>query len=168
MPQVPFSALPDDARLWAFAAATPLDPAGREALLGEVDAFLDRWVAHGAPVVAGREWRDDRFLLIGVDEKATGLSGCSIDALVRSLKAFESRVGAAIVDAPPVWYRAPDGIETVSREEFETLAAQGTVSDRTIVFDNTLGVVGDLRAGRFELPARETWHGVAFFQGSRT
>lgn len=166
MPQVPFESLPDDARLWAFAAASPLHPAGCAALLGEVDRFLAQWSAHGAPVVAGREWRDERFLLIGVDERSTGLSGCSIDALVRSLRALESRIGAAVVDGPPVWYRAPSGIEAVTRDAFESLVAEGSVGPETIVFDNTLASVGDLRAGRFELPARETWHGQAFFQGS--
>ncbi|MDX1388837.1 MAG: hypothetical protein R3344_06580 [Acidobacteriota bacterium] len=151
-----------------FAAESPLDAAGRDALLAEVDRFLAQWAAHGAPVVAGREWRDDRFLLIGVDERATGLSGCSIDALVRSLRALQSRVGAAIVDAPPVWYRGPRGIETISRDTFESLADRGSVGPDTIVFDNTLASVGELRAGRFELPASETWHGAAFFRENST
>jgi len=168
MPQVPFASVPDDARLWVFAAAHPLDAPGRAVLLGEVDRFLAQWTAHGTPVVAGREWRDDRFLLIGVDERSTGLSGCSIDALVRSLRALEHRIGAPMVDAPPVWYRSPSGIEAVTRDAFESLAAQGEVGPETIVFDNTLASVGELRAGRFELPAREAWHGRAFFQGSGT
>jgi len=166
MPQIPFESLPDDARLWVFAAAHPLDSAGSAALLGEVDRFLSQWAAHSSPVVAGRQLRHDRFLLIGVDERATGLSGCSIDALVRSLRALESRIGAALVDAPPVWYRGSGGIETVTRDAFESLAAQGSVGPATIVFDNTLASVGELRAGRFELPASQTWHGKAFFQES--
>lgn len=168
MPQIPFDSLPDDARLWVFASERRLDAIETGAVLDAVDRFLGQWAAHGTPVVAGRDWRDDQFLLIGVDERTSGLSGCSIDALVRSLRALQGRIGAAIVDAPPVWFRATDRVETVSRDAFEELVARGAVGPETIVFDNTLAMVGALRAGRFELPAREAWHGAAFFQESGT
>ena len=54
MPAVSFDRLPDDARLWVFAAARPLDGEQQRALLARADAFLDRWAAHGAPQ-AGHE-----------------------------------------------------------------------------------------------------------------
>ena len=33
----------------------------------------------------------------------------------------------------------------------------------TIVFDNTITRVGDVRSGRWERPAADAWHGRAFF-----
>ena len=42
-----------------------------------VDAFLDQWNAHGSALTCAREWRDDRFLAIGVDQSTAGASGCS-------------------------------------------------------------------------------------------
>jgi hypothetical protein len=166
--KISFDRLPDDARLWVFATSRALTALERDELFAEVDGFLEHWTAHGAPVVASRDWRDDRFLLIGVDERATGLSGCSIDALIRSLATLEHRIGAAVVGTPPIWYREGREITTASREGFETLATDGSVGPDTTVFDNTLASVGELRAGRFEIPARESWHGVAFFQESGT
>ena len=74
MPAVPFSALPDDARLWVFATAAPLAPDAEPALLDAVDAFVEGWAAHGAPLRAAREWRDGRFLAVAVDQRTAGAS----------------------------------------------------------------------------------------------
>ena len=87
---VPFTDLPDEARLWILASPEPVDADTSADLLARVDAFLEEWHAHGHPVVGGRDWRYDRFLMIAADEAATGVSGCSTDALFRVFKAAEA------------------------------------------------------------------------------
>ena len=82
MPRVSFEALPDHGRLWIFPATEALTSAQSDAFLAEVDSFLDGWAAHGVPLRSGRDLKDDRFLVIGVDVDAEAPSGCSIDALV--------------------------------------------------------------------------------------
>jgi len=67
------------------------------------------------------------------------------------------------VDNSPVMYRDGEEIQRVSRARFGELAESGAVSLSTPVFDNTVATVGDVRAGRWEKPARESWHGKAFF-----
>src|SRR5688500_7737715 len=147
MPAVPFDRLPDDARLWVFAAARPLDDAQQRALLEHADAFLQRWAAHGSPVVGGRELRHGRFLLVGADERATGVSGCSIDSLFRAFGALEARTGVALRDSSLVFYRDAAGeIRAEPRLAFRERARAGGVDGETAVFDNTIGTVGDLRA----------------------
>lgn len=161
MPAVPFDRLPDDARLWVFAAARPLDAAQQEQLLAEVDAFLHRWAAHGAPVVGGRELRHGRFLLVGADERATGVSGCSIDSLFRALGGLEASTGVPLRDASLIFYRDEAGeIQAEPRPAFRERVRAGGVDAESVVFDNTIGTVGDLR--RWELPLRESWHARAF------
>jgi hypothetical protein len=163
MPRVELTALPDPARLWVFAAERPLAFAEREALLRDVDAFLDHWAAHGVPLTSARDWRYDRFLLVAVDEAAAGASGCSIDALTRLLKDHERRLGVALLDNGPVTYREGDHIARVPRARFAQLARSGAVGPDTTVFDNTVATVGAMRAGRWETAARQAWHGRAFF-----
>ena len=75
MPVVSFDALPDSSRLWIFAADRALNAEESKALLAEVDAFLAQWKAHGHPLTVAREWKYDRFLLVGVDEASAGASG---------------------------------------------------------------------------------------------
>src|SRR5438477_6677729 len=77
MPRVSFDGLPDSARVWVFGSDDPVSANSADRLLGDVDAFLDRWNAHGFPLTCARDWRDDHFLAIGVDQSTAGASGCS-------------------------------------------------------------------------------------------
>jgi hypothetical protein len=153
MPQVPFDRLPDDARVWVFAAPHPIDAGAATAVLEAVDAFLHDWNAHGHPLLAGRDLRDSRFLAIGVDQSAAGASGCSIDGLFRVFKDVESRLGVNLMPAGRVFWRGGDGtIVAGSRAEF---ASNATAS--TAVFDTTVASAGEWRRA-FERPASSSWH----------
>jgi hypothetical protein len=163
---VDLGTLPDEARAWIFAAERALAPAEAERLLADVDAFLQGWKAHGSPLTCGREWRYERFLIVAVDERSAPPSGCSIDALVRSLKSLEGELGVSLLDHTPVWYRDAGLLRRVDRAAFKSLAGAGEVGPDTIVFDNTLTRLGQLRRGEWERPARESWHRRAFFPAS--
>lgn len=163
MPRIPFEHLPSDARLWIFAAERRLDGEEGRRVLSETDAFIDEWSAHGVPLTAGRELRHDQFVLVGVDERAAGVSGCSVDALVRRMQRLGDVLGVELVNNAPVLYREGETIYRVSRERFSELAASGTVGPNTRVFDNTLTRIGDLDAGKWEVKAVDSWHGRAFF-----
>lgn len=157
----PFAALPDSARLWTFGVSRPLVGTERELLLAQVDQFLAGWKAHGHPLAAARDWRHDRFLLVAVDDRVTPPSGCSIDALVRRLRELESRLEVEMVGSGPVWYRegGPEGpVRRTGRAEFKAAAERGEITPETVVIDPTLTRLGELRAGRWELPARGSWH----------
>jgi hypothetical protein len=163
MPRIPFDQLPPDARLWIFAAERPLTAPEKARVLEETDSFISQWMAHGVPLTAGRDLKYDQFVLVGVDERAAGVSGCSIDALVRRMQQLEGLLGLELVNNAPVLYREGQVIERVSRDRFAQLAASGTVGPNTRVFDNTLSRVGDLQAGKWEVKAAESWHRQAFF-----
>jgi hypothetical protein len=106
MPLTSFDKLPDDARVWIFGAAAPVDHVDAAKLLAVVDTFLEQWKAHGHPLTAARDWRDERFLVIGVDQRTEGASGCSIDGLFRALQDLERAVGASLVGGGLVFFRA--------------------------------------------------------------
>ena len=166
MPVTDFPALPSDARLWVFAADRVLTADERERLLSAVDAFLAQWKAHGHPLTVAREWKYDRFLLVGVDEASAGASGCSIDAMLRTLSELERALQVQLLDHGPVLFRRGDAIERLPRPQFAQLARAGEVSADTVVFNNTVTRVGELREGRWETPARASWHAKAFGLGA--
>jgi hypothetical protein len=164
MPRVPITALPDHARVWVFAAERRLEGDPRNRLLADVDTFLDQWAAHGTPLMCARDLVHDRFLVVAVDEQAAGVSGCSIDALTRRLRAHEQALGMALLDNGPVHYRADGEVARVTRARFGDLADAGTVTPDTIVYDNTVPTLGAVRAGQWETPAKDAWHGRVFFK----
>jgi hypothetical protein len=158
MPLIEIEALPNDARAWVFGADKIIDAPASNMLLREVDAFLSRWNAHGAPLTVGRDWKYGRFLTVAVDQSTAGASGCSIDGLFRSLKALEPKLGASLLTSGLVFYRDADGtIRSVDRDTFTSLGAEGKIQPRTHVFDPSVTTLGEWRA-RFELEAAQSWH----------
>ena len=158
MPLVPFPSLPDDARCWVFGALGPLDDVDQGRLLVAVDAYLTKWTAHGTPLTCGREFREEFFLAVGVDERASNASGCSIDGLFTVLQGIEKGIGTTMVGGGLVHFRDRGRlVHSCTRLQFEVMAREGEVDGETIVFDTTLTTVGAYRA-RFSQPARATWH----------
>jgi hypothetical protein len=167
MPKIDFDLMPPEARLWVFASDSELGDEARDQLLARVDAFLDSWNAHGSPLTAARDWREGRFLLVAVDERSAPPSGCSIDALLRELKAFEAAHGLCLTDHANVLWRSPSGqIESTDRPSFARLAKGDEVGLETPVFDTTLTRVADVRGGGLEVPAGASWHRRAFWRQS--
>ena len=156
MPIVPFERLPDDARLWVFASDRELSGDAEAAVLGTVDDFLGAWKAHGVPLVCARDWRDKRFLAIGVDVNAENASGCSIDGLFRALQHLERSIGSRLVGGGRVFYRTADGIETATRDQFVEQVKRGEVAKTTPVFDTGVSAASAWRT-RFEQPAGSAW-----------
>lgn len=168
MPTVSFSMVPDAARVWVFGASQPLLGGAAERLLTGVDTFLRGWHAHSVAVVGSCDWVYDRFLMVAADEEASGVSGCSIDSLFRTLKAGENEFGVSLLDSSLVFYRdSEQAVQAADRTEFRALVNGGEVDESTIVFDNTVGRVGKIRQGEWERPLRESWHAKAFM-GSGT
>lgn len=154
----PFDEFPDSARVWVYGVDRDMAKRSQSVLLEEVDNYLTQWTAHGEPLSAARDWRDDHFLTIAVDQKHAGASGCSIDELFRTLKAVEGKLGAVIVTSGLIFFRDKDRhIRSVTRDEFSELGAAGEVSGDTEVFDPSVTTLGEWRS-RFASRAADSWH----------
>lgn len=159
MPQVESRALPDEARVWVFAATDALKADAERLLLERVDAFLAQWRAHGASLDCARELRDGRFLCVMVDERPVAASGCSIDGLFRELRALEPMLGTSMLAGGLLFWRDANGlVQRGTREQFAAHAASAHITAATPVFDLTVTSLGDWRRA-FERPAADSWHG---------
>lgn len=156
MPIVPFASLPDSARVWVFASDRELTGAAADTLLAAVDQFLSEWKAHGIPLRCAREWRDDRFLAIGVDVEAENASGCSIDGLFRTLQQLERTIGSRLVGGGRVFYRVGSEIRAATRDEFIERIKRGEVRGETPVFDTSVTGAKAWRTD-FEQRAASAW-----------
>lgn len=160
MPRTTFDQLPDDARVWVFAADARLSPAAATRLMAEVDVFLDGWQAHGAPLLCAQDMRDARFLAIGVDQRSAGASGCSTDGLFRVLQRLGPELGASLLPSGRIYWRDTSGdVQSGERAVFAALAAAGEVTTATHVFDTTVLTAAGWRY-RFEVEAEMSWHRV--------
>jgi hypothetical protein len=161
MSYIPFDAMPERAKLWIFAADRQLSAAESDALVREMQSFVHTWLAHGHPVTGSSELKYGQFLFIAADE-ASLPSGCATDEMMRRVRMLGESFGVEFLGMPRVHYRLGEAIATTSRQDFADLAKTGTVESSTVVFDNTVPTIADLRAGKWELPAKASWHAKAF------
>ena len=153
MPRRDLKQLSDDAYIWIFGVSPALDEAGEVKMLQRVDAFLDKWAAHGAPIDSARDLIEGTFLVIAA-AKTSERSGCSIDRLFGTLRQLESDLGVAILDANRVFFRHGDGrADSMTRSEFRDKA-----DAHTIVFDTTVESLREIRSHAWERRAEDSWH----------
>lgn len=146
--------LADDARIWIFGISPSLDDARGAQLLARVDRFLRSWAAHGEPITADRDLIEGSFLVIGVDRRSE-TSGCSIDRMFGLLQELERDLGVKILDPDRIFYRGADGrVHAVTRAQFRESG-----DPHTIVFDVMAERLGEIRSGRWERAAKDSWHG---------
>jgi hypothetical protein len=157
MPVVAFDTLPDASRIWTFGSDRALSEEQSTALLKGVDEHLVDWKAHGAPLTVGRQLRDERFLVVAVDQSTAGASGCSIDGLFRVLQRLESELGVALLGGGRVFYRDEHGkVQSTTRDQLPALSESGAITKNTVVFDTTITDLGQWRS-RFEQRAKDSW-----------
>lgn len=157
-----FREFPDDARLWVYAFERPLSADESRLVHGRLEAFMRDWHSHKKDVSGAFAIYHDRFVIL-CGASHDGISGCSIDSSVQQFKHFRDEHGLDGLNRNLVFYRDGDGdIQAVERADFRQEIEAGRLGPDTIVFDTTLQTLGDLRADRFELPMRESWHSRAF------
>jgi len=154
--------LPDDARLWVYGFRDPLDNANREIVQERLNAFVAEWLTHGADVQGAWAFVEDRFVVVA-GHNPTGVSGCSIDSSVHNFKWLRDGYNLNALDRNLIFFRDGDGgVTSLDRASFQAEIDAGRVGTDTVVFDTTIQKLGDLQAGRFEVPLADGWHARAF------
>src|SRR5690606_6564752 len=150
------SDLPAQARVWVYKSAVPFSSA-QQALIRERGAdFTRTWAAHGAPLAAVLEARNDHFVVLGTDPRQALASGCSIDASVQFIQQLEKELGLVLTDRMVVLYEKNGVVRSCRVPEVEALIKQGELGPETIVFDDLVTTKADLDA-RFRTPLVRSW-----------
>jgi hypothetical protein len=144
--------LSNDAFVWIFGISPSLDAQKSDALLRQVNAFLENWAAHGTPIPGAAEVREGSFLIVAADEHREK-SGCSIDRMFGTLRQLERDLEVAILDSNRVFFREGGDVRAVGRSEFK-----GTANEESPVFDVLVERLGDVREGTWVKPAAKSWH----------
>ena len=153
--------LSDRARLWVYAFNRPLTEEEASLVERAFRKFVSGWRSHGRRVTGGFTLLYDQFLLLAA-EADEEVSGCSIDGSVALFKRLREDYGLDALDRSCLHFRDSGAVHRLSRTEFARAVSEGRISQATMVFDNTIQTVGELRAGRWELPLARSWHAQAF------
>lgn len=148
--------MPAHARLWVYKTARDLSTAEQKLIREHGAAFTAGWAAHGAALDACVDVLHARFVVIAVDEEQAQASGCSIDKSVGFIKQLEHDLNLMLTDRMVVVYEAEGKVVSCRLQELPELIASGAINGDTMVYDDLVGTVGELR-GRFRVPLRNSW-----------
>lgn len=148
--------LPDHARVWVYKTARDLSHAEQNLVRDRGAAFTSSWAAHGAPLDATVEVLHDRFVIVAVDEEQAMASGCSIDKSIGFIKNLEHDLNLMLTDRMIVVYEVDGAITSCRLQELPQLLKDGEITGDTIVFDDLVPTLGELRK-RFRAALKTTW-----------
>lgn len=148
--------MPAHARAWVYKAARDLGQAEQRLIRERGAVFTATWAAHGAPLDACVDVLHDRFVVVAVDEAQAQASGCSIDKSVGFIKQLEQDLNLMLTDRMVVVVEREGRVQGVRLQELPSLLAEGLIGLDTIVFDDLVATVGDLRE-RFRVRLADSW-----------
>ncbi len=148
--------MPAHARVWIYKSAKAFTPEQREAILERGAAFTGGWATHGTALDACVDVLFDHLIVVAVDEQQAEASGCSIDKSVRFVLDLERELGLPLTDRMVVLYETDGAVKVCRVPEVEGLLRSGALLPGTMVLDDLVGTVAEVRA-RLRAPLRDTW-----------
>lgn len=146
----------DSSRVWVYKSAMPFTEAQCAELFRRGGTFVEEWAAHGVALSASFDLLHRHFMILTVDEQRALASGCSIDASVRFIRGVEVDLQLRLTDRMVVLYEKDGGIVHCRVPELEQLVKSGVLTGDTVVFDDLVATLGELRT-HFRVPLRSTW-----------
>lgn len=154
---ISFDTLPKNARIWIFPSSRLLNDSDVLKIEEHCSAFLQSWTAHKMDLDAAFKIIDHAFLVISVDEKNTGASGCSLDKLHQFVKQLGMELSVSFLERLNITFLQENGETTILPiKEVEKKIQHAEINAETRVYDITLLSVEEL-SSKFQVPLRDTW-----------
>jgi len=154
---VEFNTLPETSRVWIYQANRSFSELELEEIKEKLNIFITNWTAHGSDLKAAYEIRYKRFIIIALDQDIQAATGCSIDASVHFIQELEKAYNVDLMDKMNVSYKQGEFVAHKTLADFRTMAKQKAVSKKTIVFNNLVTNIAELKEN-WEVPASDSWH----------
>ena len=122
-------------KVWVYQSDRPFTADEEANLNGALAQFTQQWTAHNQQLKAIGEVRNNRFIILMVDETQAEASGCSIDKSVHFIKEVESHFGVALFNRLLVSYEVNGEVKTTNVNELENLFAADQINQDTLVFN---------------------------------
>ena len=153
----PIFQLADHARVWIYPSNRPFSEREQLVLTSQINGFVYEWAAHGRDLLASGGVLFNQFIVLAVDEQKTGASGCSIDKSVNFVKDLAAQYNVSLFDRLTFTFLTNGQVETAKSSDFKRLFTEGVINSDTLVFDNLVNNVGDLRTAWLK-PLASSWH----------
>jgi len=148
-------------RVWIYQSDRKFTSGEETEILNKLTAFTNQWKAHGNELLAKAELRYGFFIILIVDERRAGVTGCSIDSSVRLMKEIEQEYHVDLFNRFNIAYKVNGKVVVNNKEDFETLVNIKQVTPETTVFNNMVQNLAELET-KWEVPFKNSWHSTVF------
>jgi hypothetical protein len=141
---LPFDEMPKDARIWIYQADRPFDDQEKTWIISKLVAFCNQWNTHGTKMSSSFDLKYDQFIILAVDEKQLGPSGCSIDSSVRILREIEEKLHINLLDSGKVAYLDGENVRVAFLPEIKNHVVEGSLQSTSKMFNPSVNKIADL------------------------
>lgn len=143
-------------RIWIYTISKLLTEDQLTSLKARCQNFVSTWTAHEVSLDASFELYKNRLLIFKVNEANYNASGCSIDKQVRLVKELEQEFSVELLNRLLVAYEKNDEVSVVKASEITGLLNEKSITEDTLVFDNTISQSAEL-AAYWKRPLKDTY-----------
>lgn len=135
-------------RLFTLSEALQIEP-----LLEDLTA---NWKAHGAPVKGYANLLFGQFIVLMADETATGVSGCSVDSVVRIVQQIEKTYGVEMFNWQNLAFVVKGKVQLIPRQQFSYAFENNFITADTLFFNNVVATKQELE-NNWIIPVKDSW-----------
>ncbi|HSI78028.1 MAG TPA: hypothetical protein VK957_19170 [Lunatimonas sp.] len=153
---IPFKEMPANSRIWVYQSDRPFDTSEINWIQSHLSSFCEGWNTHGQGMPTSFDIMYDQFILLGVDEKDLGPSGCSIDSSVRIIRSIEEKTGVSLLDSGKVSFLSEEKVTVNKLADIRQSISKGILQPETPIFNPIISTKSDL-AEKWIIPAKDSW-----------
>ena len=156
---IPFHDLDPSSKVWIFQAENELTESQATAIKELLFEFLEEWTAHNAQLYTSGDILHHRFIVIMVDERYQGASGCSLDKMTHFIQYMEHKYGITLLARMTVAYESATSgeIATAPLNQLGEMAKVGIIQADTIVYNNLVKTKAEFEQA-WKTEIKNSWH----------
>lgn len=153
---VPFNKIAPESRVWIYQLSRELSEGEKTEVEKTIEIFCQEWQAHGAPLKTSYLVAHNHFLILAVDEKHSGASGCSIDGSVRMLKDLGAKLGIDFFDRMKAAFLVNEKVELYPVMKLKELFESGMLNPASVTFNNMVATKMEF-LNNWRVEAGQSW-----------
>ncbi|HZX75086.1 MAG TPA: hypothetical protein VFE57_11730 [Cyclobacteriaceae bacterium] len=153
---VDFKELGESSKVWIYQTDRYISSTEEKKINDTFTEFCNQWEAHGTPLRTSFKIEHHYFIILGVDEEYSNVSGCSIDGSVRTLKTLQKELTSDFFDRNRLAFFINNEVKTYSLPEVKAFFKANEFDAKSLVFNNTITTKAEL-GKKWLVPAGESW-----------
>ncbi|HVX25501.1 MAG TPA: hypothetical protein VHB70_04115 [Parafilimonas sp.] len=146
----------DDSRVWIYQSNRLFTISEALQIEDILNDLVANWKAHGAPVKGYANLFFGQFIILMADENATGVSGCSIDSVVRIIQQIEKQFSVEMFNWQNLAFVVKDKVQIIPRQQFSYAIENNFITPQTLFFNNVVANKKDLEEN-WMVPVEQSW-----------